>query len=349
MNYKFWRGKKVLITGNTGFKGSWMSLVLLQLGAKLYGFSEKKQKNDILFKRLNLNTRYKTFYGDISNYEIFNKIYNKTKPDILIHMAAQPYVSKSYKIPVKTVKDNVMGTVNVLETIRNNESPKITLIITSDKCYQNNESKKYFKESDNLGGKDIYSASKAMAEVICKSYFDSYKNLGNIITLRAGNIFGGGDFGEDRLLPDYFKSIIQNKKITIRSPNSIRPWQYILRPISSYIKIIERYYSEKNYYDSFNIGPSKQSHYRVIDLIKRLDKINNIKKSYFIKKSTLKESKILQLNNKKFEKNFIYKKEYSLEECLKFTNELYFIFNKKSKKELSIFINEHIKSYFSNI
>tara|TARA_B100001093_G_scaffold520413_1_gene615567 strand:+ start:1705 stop:2754 length:1050 start_codon:yes stop_codon:yes gene_type:complete len=349
MNYKFWNNKKVLLTGNTGFKGSWMSMVLLQLGAKLYGFSERDNTNDIFFKTLGLNTKHRTFYGDISNYKKFNKIYNKIKPDIVIHMAAQPYVKKSYKIPLKTINDNVMGTVNVLEAIRNNQSPKMTLIITSDKCYQNNEIKNYFKEGDSLGGSDIYSASKSMAEIVCKSYYDSFEDLGNIITLRAGNIFGGGDFGENRLLPDYFKSIFNKKKFIIRSPYSVRPWQYILRPISSYIKIVEKTYSKSKYFDTFNIGPDKKFHLKVIELIKKLDQINNIKKSYIIKKSNFKESKILQLDNKKFEKFLPCKKEYSMEECLNYTNKWYFLFKEKNKKELYEFTNNHIKNYFSNI
>ncbi len=345
---KFWKNKKVIITGNTGFKGSWFSLVLILSGAKVYGFSDKKNDNNIFFKTLNLNSLYKTSYGDISDFASFNKFYKKIKPDILIHMAAQPYVFKSYDIPLKTIKDNVVGTANILETIRLNKSPKLTLIITSDKCYMNNERKKYFKEEDPLGGNDIYSASKGMAEIVCHTYNESFTNLGNIITVRAGNIFGGGDFGENRLIPDYFKSISKRKKITIRNPKSIRPWQYILKPISNYMMVVEKFYNKKNYFNNFNIGPGKESHIQVLKIIRVLDKINKIKKSYRIKKSRLKESKILKLDNSKFNKLFNIKKDENIEYYLNLTNQWYSLYYKKNKKEIVNFTINHIKSYFKD-
>ena len=345
---KFWKNKKVIITGNTGFKGSWFSLVLILSGAKVYGFSEKKNNNDIFFKTLNLKSFYKTSYGDISNFNSFNKFYKKIKPDILVHMAAQPYVFKSYDIPLKTIKDNVIGTANILETIRVNKSPKITLIITSDKCYVNSERKKYFKEKDPLGGNDIYSASKGMAEILCNSYYKSFTNLGNIITVRAGNIFGGGDFGENRLIPDYFKSISKRKNIIIRNPKSIRPWQYILKPISNYMMVIEKFYSKKNYFNNFNIGPGKNSHIEVLKIIKVLDKINKLTKSYEIKKSKRKESKILKLDNSKFNNLFSVKKDKNIEHYLSLTNQWYSLFYKKNKKEIFNFTINHIKSYFKD-
>lgn len=342
----FWKNKKVLITGNTGFKGSWLSFVLNDFGAKIYGFSDSNNDNDSLFNSLGLKKLYKTYYGNISNFKYFNKIYKSIKPDVLIHLAAQPYVRKSYVFPRKTIEDNVLGTLNVLDAIRLNKSPKITLIITSDKCYRNDENKIFFKENDPMGGNDLYSASKGMAELVTKSFFKSFSPIGNVITLRAGNIFGGGDFGENRLLPDYYRSLYKNKKIIIRSPDSIRPWQYILRPVSDYINIIEKYYNKKNFFDNFNIGPNKKEHYRVIDIIKKLDSINNIKKSYIIKKSNFKEANILRLNNKKFRKVFKYK-ELNIDEYLSYTNNWYLLYKKNNKKKIFEYSLKHIREFFS--
>ena len=279
MEKSFWKNKKILITGNTGFVGSWLCMSLLNYGSEIYGYSNKQNENDKLFKCLNLSKRLKTYYNDINDVNKLQNVYRKINPDIVIHLAAQPYVKKSFYEPYKTMNDNVLGTLNLLEVIKNNKTPKMSLIITSDKCYQNLENKNYFKETDPMGGLDIYSASKSIVEILTKSYASTYsKNIGNIITVRAGNIFGGGDFGQDRLITDFYEALTSQKKLILRNKNAIRPWQHVHWVIYCYLKIIKYYYNKKNEFDTFNIGPSKKDHITVEEFIKLFAKLNKQKK-----------------------------------------------------------------------
>lgn len=252
----FWKNKKVLITGHTGFKGTWLTLWLIKLGAKITGYSLEKYPNDLLFKECELNTKIKDTRGDISDFDKLASVFRKAKPELVFHLAAQPLVREAYKKPHYTFETNVLGTVNMLECIRLTDSVKSSVIITSDKVYENKEWIWGYRENDIIGGRDPYSCSKSCTEFIVKSYEKSY-NI-NLVTARAGNIFGGGDYSKDRLIPDCVKAITKNKPVVIRNPNSVRPWQHVLDPTYGYIQLAEQLYNNKAS-GAWNFGPQLDS------------------------------------------------------------------------------------------
>lgn len=252
LNYK---GKKVLITGHTGFKGTWLATWLEELGATVYGYSLDIPSQPSMYEILNSNIYYKS---DIRNLKCLEDTFEKIKPDIVFHLAAQPIVRKSYTDSRFTIETNVMGTYNVLECINNFDSVKNAVIITSDKCYKHGGLvNKRFKETDELGGNDIYSASKACAEIITESFSTSFFNSRDIIinTARAGNIIGGGDWGLDRLIPDCVKAISMSKDIIIRNPKHTRPFQYVLEPLYGYLLLGSLTNKYNRYNRSWNFGP----------------------------------------------------------------------------------------------
>jgi CDP-glucose 4,6-dehydratase len=342
---RFYKKKKILITGHTGFVGTWLTLLLNQLDTKLYGISLKDNNKSIKAMEIT-KKQIKTIYADIKNLDKLKKIYKSIKPDICIHLAAQPIVIDSYLNPIRTIESNVLGTANILECI-NKFSTKYNLIITTDKCYENNEQKKFFKENDSLGGKDIYSASKACAEILTKSYYHSFlkKKRIKIFSVRAGNIIGGGDFGKYRLIPDIFNCINSNKKIIIRSPNSIRPWQNILDVIYGYLILIFLQKSKNYNFDSWNIGPNKkESNYKVKKIIELINKRKNIK--VIFKNSKFNESKVLKLDNSKIKK-IGWRAKYSLEKSLIEINNWYSIFFQK--KGIKNYNKKIIQNFLENI
>ena len=244
---QFYKNKKVFITGHTGFKGSWLTSCLLNFGAKVMGFSKKDEKISS-YKKICYHQKVNNIYSDILNYKLLKKSITKFKPDIIIHLAAQSLVSESYKNPYQTIETNVMGTLNIINISRSIKSLKSLVVITSDKCYLNKEFKKGYKESDTLGGDDPYSASKASAEHVFNAYaksFLNYQRKFGFASARAGNVIGGGDWSKDRLIPDSIKSIINKKKLIIRNPNSTRPWQHVLEPVSGYLLLAKKLYEDK--------------------------------------------------------------------------------------------------------
>ena len=255
LNKKFWKDKKILLTGNTGFKGVWMTFLLNELGAQVHGYSNNLEIK--LYSSLKQN-RAKTFLGDINNLKDLKNCFNTVQPEILIHFAAQPLVRESYKNPVETFETNALGTVKVLEAARFSSSIELILIITTDKCYENNEQIWGYRENDKLGGFDPYSASKACAEIITNSYWNSFfKDKGVLISsARAGNVIGGGDYSVDRLVPDIIHSYNRNIRLSIRNPNSTRPWQFVLEPLFGYLILIERMADSKNFCGNYNFGPN---------------------------------------------------------------------------------------------
>ncbi len=261
MNPKFWQNKRVLITGHTGFKGSWLSQWLIQAGAKVYGSGLLPPTDPSLFSLLNLESQMDSRLVDIRDKESVDSNIKTIHPEIIFHMAAQPLVRYSYQHPIDTFEINVMGTANVLESSRNLESLKAIVVITTDKCYDNNDSKNPFKETDPLGGKDPYSSSKAATELVASSYYLSFLRDKNIAlaTVRAGNVIGGCDFAEDRLIPDIVRSWSKEKKVIIRNPNAIRPWQHVLDPLNGYLMIAEKLCNEKHQFAGpWNFGPDLQ-------------------------------------------------------------------------------------------
>lgn len=302
-NIRFWKNKKVFITGHSGFKGTWLSLTLNILGANIVGYSDKR-KNNIFFNNLKLRN-FKNIYGDVRNYDKLKKSINIFKPDIIFHLAAQSLVIEGYSNPKITYDTNCIGTINILEIASKLKSLKSIFIITSDKVYENLK-KNNFKENDKLGGDDPYSNSKAAADIIAQGYFNflfSKKNIGLGI-IRAGNVYGGGDFNQDRLIPDVIKSIYLKRKLTIRNGNHIRPWQHILDCTYKYIILSERIYSNpKKYSGLWNIGSKNEKKISVIKLVSLMKKFKTFKYNVNKKKSSL-EKNYLKINTKKFNKIF---------------------------------------------
>ncbi len=262
-----YRDKKVLITGHTGFKGSWLCILLNYLGAKVYGYALTPPTDPSLFEKANIeNIIEKSYIGDIRNYDLLKKVLLEVNPDIIIHMAAQPLVRESYKNPKETYEINVMGTVNLFDAIRFSKSVRAVVNVTTDKCYENKEWYWGYRENEPMGGYDPYSNSKGCSELVTASFRNSFFNPENysthkvaIASARAGNVIGGGDWAEDRLIPDFIKAITNNKKVLIRSPFAIRPWQHVLEPLSGYLTLAAKLYSEGvKYASAWNFGPNDE-------------------------------------------------------------------------------------------
>ncbi len=318
---KFWKGKKVFITGHTGFKGSWMLILLNMIGAKIYGYSLKPNKKSLFIQAKCKDFLKGNFYADINDYNNLKKKISKTKPNILFHLAAQPLVSQSFVNPLETLKTNILGTANLLNIIRKIPSLKSVVIITTDKVYKIKKSNKQYSELDDLGGKDPYSVSKVCAEFLTNSYIESFfknKKLRNSVsTARSGNVLGGGDYSKDRLLPDIISSINLNKKIIIRNPKNIRPWQHVIEPIYGYLRLAELQYKKKKLHQNqcWNFGPNKGSFVSVSYILKMINK--NLKLKVKVKKNQkFFETAILKLDSKKSKKILNWKPKWNLQKSI---------------------------------
>lgn len=272
-----YKGKRVFITGNTGFKGSWLSLWLINQGANVFGYSLEIPTNPSHHDILNLDIE--TVFGDIRDFQKLNQSLKSFRPDIVFHLAAQPIVRISYKNPVETFETNIIGTVNLLEASRKLDSVRVIVNITSDKCYENKEWIWGYRENDALGGHDPYSTSKGCAELVTTSYRRSFfptddymkKHHTLISSVRAGNIIGGGDWGEDRLVPDIMRATSKNEKTIIRNPQSTRPWQHVLEPLSGYLLLGQRLLEgKKEFSGAWNFGPNEEGHKNVLTVVKEL-------------------------------------------------------------------------------
>jgi len=253
----FYKGKKVLLTGHTGFKGSWMSCVLLELGAEVTGFALEPPTRPSIFELCDLKNRMNSIIGDIRDLELLQKVFNEVQPEIVIHMAAQPIVRESYKNPVYTYDVNVMGTVNVLECVRNTSSVKSFVNVTTDKVYLNQEWEWGYRENEELKGYDPYSNSKSCSELVTYSYEQSFFKDSDVAisTARAGNVIGGGDFATDRIIPDCVRAAEDKKCIVVRNPYSTRPYQHVLEPVYVYLMIAMNQYLDKTFAGNYNVGP----------------------------------------------------------------------------------------------
>lgn len=260
MDLSFYKDKKVLITGHTGFKGSWMSLVLLQLGAKVSGYALEPNTQPNLYELCDLKNKMSSYIGDVRDLDNMQRVFDEVKPEIVIHMAAQPLVRESYKRPVYTYETNVLGTVNVLECVRNCESVRSVVNVTTDKVYRNLEQAAGYVETDELNGYDPYSNSKSCSELVTSSYVNSFlKEQGVAVsTVRAGNVIGGGDFATDRIIPDCVRAGIAGENIVIRNPYSIRPFQHVLEPVVAYLMVALEQWSDKEKCGSYNVGPTDE-------------------------------------------------------------------------------------------
>jgi len=273
---EFWRGKKVFLTGHTGFKGCWLALWLASMGAKVTGYALAPNTTPNLFDVLAIDTLIeKSFIADIRDLVCLQKAMSETKPDVVIHMAAQPLVRYSYANPVETYSTNVMGTVHVLESARSIASIRATVIVTTDKCYENKEWVWGYRENEPMGGYDPYSNSKGCAELVTSAYRQSYfsksDSTNSVASVRAGNVIGGGDWSEDRLIPDAIRAFEANKPLMIRNPLATRPWQHVLEPLSGYLILAQELYERGSAFDSgWNFGPDdkdNRSVQEVIDLL----------------------------------------------------------------------------------
>ena len=349
-NYKkFWNGKRVFITGHTGFKGSWMSILLNMLGANIYGFSLKPEKNSLFTKSNCEKFLKKNVYSDIKDKAKLEREMIKSKPQILFHLAAQPLVGQSFIDPLETFRTNILGTSHILESLKKIGSIKSVVIITTDKVYDVINGNKSHNEEDALGGNDPYSVSKVCAEHIIKSYIESFykKSLlkNKVSTARSGNVIGGGDYSNNRLLPDIIKAINSKKNLIIRNPNHIRPWQHVLEPLIGYLKLAEKQYKNKNLHKNpnWNFGPNKKSFIKVIDIVKII-KRNNKLKFKINQKQNFSETNSLKLNSAKSKKYLnwypIWNVNKSINNVIEWNNQ--FKKNKNAKK----ICEEQIRGYF---
>lgn len=342
-----YKNKTVLITGNTGFKGSWLALWLKELGAEVIGYSKDDVSSPSHYQLLHLN--YTTYYKNILDRKVLNKIFLKHKPEIVFHLAAQSLVRESYHNPCETYETNVMGTLNVLEASRKCKSVRAIVNVTTDKVYENIEQHIFYKENDRLGGFDLYSSSKACSEILSTSYRSAFFSDNKILlaTARAGNVIGGGDWAADRLIPDIMRSVSKKKTAQIRNPHSIRPWQHVLEPLSGYLLLGEMLLKGKTKFaGAWNFGPQGESCVDVSEVIRRMKSTWN--KIKFIvsenKQKNLHEAGILKLDFSKATNVLGWNPVWNIDKTIDKTSQWYKkYFEKKTSDSL-----QHLQEYIAD-
>ena len=324
----FYKNKRILVTGATGFKGAWLCYWLKILGAKVYGTGNNPNKNKNLFYSLKLDKKIKYSLFDIREKKILSSFIKLAKPQIIFHLAAQPLILEGYQKPHFTYDVNSFGTLNILEETRKNKNIKALICITSDKCYASNNSTVGFKENDRLGGSDPYSGSKACAEIIINTYIQSFfaKEVSprGIASARAGNVIGGGDWSPNRLIPDTVLSILKNKKIFIRNPNFNRPWQHVLEPLYGYLILGEKLFKNPKFFSGpWNFGTKKNTVTNVLEIVREIVKVWGKGTIKFKKQNKYYEQVNLQLNINKSIKYLKWAPKYSIKKSIKVTTEWY--------------------------
>ena len=351
--HNFYRGKKVLITGHTGFKGSWLAIWLHDLGAEVIGLSlapATERDNFVLSK---IGYKIKDLRGDIRDGELVKRIFAEQQPDIVFHLAAQPLVRESYEIPVETYETNVMGTIHVMEAIRITKSVKVAVMITTDKCYENAEQLWGYRENEPMGGYDPYSSSKGCAELAISSWRRSFFNPADyavhgkaIASVRAGNVIGGGDWAKDRIVPDCIKAIETDRTIEIRSPQSIRPWQHVLEPLGGYLLLARKMWNDPiAYCEGWNFGPKLESVATVWEMAEYL--IGFYGKGKLVDSSdpnSLHEAKLLMLDITKAYFKLGWQPRLNIKQTVQLTVEWYKRYQSESVYDLCI---EQINQYLS--
>ena len=317
-------GKKILVTGDTGFKGSWLCIWLKELGADVYGYALAPLTDKDNFTTTKLSEKIKHVDGDIRNLAELQRYFNDVKPDIAFHLAAQPLVIESYNNPHYNFETNLMGTVNFFEAVRNCPSVKVAVNVTTDKCYQNNEWLWGYRENDAMGGDDPYSASKGCSELITNSYIKSFfskNNTANVASARAGNVIGGGDWADNRIIPDMMRAYEAKNVSMIRNPNSVRPWQFVLEPLFGYLKLAEKLWNEgKSFSGGWNFGPSAFESYSVGDVVKEVKKlIPTIQIDSPALTDKLHEAGLLKLDITKAVNKLDWKPKLNFEQTIQFT------------------------------
>lgn len=347
-----YKNKKILITGNTGFKGSWLSTWLTVLGAEVYGYSNNVPTKPAMFEVLNLEHKIKNKFGDIRDKKTFNEFVQTVKPDFIFHLAAQAIVSTSYKEPFDTVTTNVIGTASVLEAIRTINWNCTCVLITSDKVYNNVEWIWGYRETDEMGGKDVYSGSKGAAELIIRSYWNSFiKDMPNIKfgVARAGNVIGGGDWAKDRIIVDCVKAFSKGETVEIRSPNATRPWQHVLEPLSGYLTLGQNLYEGKSANgEAYNFGPRAEQTKTVFELTQDLAENwgnDKTKASKITGNIPFEEAKLLKLNCDKALAYLHWHSTLQYEQCVKIIAEWYRAYYEQTCEDMYVLTVKQIEFY----
>ena len=341
---KFFKNKTVIITGHTGFKGSWLTLLLIHLGAKVIGISNEIPSIPSCYKILQIKKKIRDLKIDIRNLNKVKNAFKLYKPDYVFHLAAQSLVKKSFNKPFYTFSTNFVGTLNILESLRNIKNQCVSVIITSDKSYKNFEIDRGYKENDILGGDDPYSASKGSAELVIQSYCKSFFQKGNkkIGIARAGNVIGGGDWSEDRLIPDCIKSWSRKKRVILRNPKSTRPWQHVFEAIFGYLILaIKLKKNSQLHGEAFNFGPNNKDNKSVLDVVLEMKKSwKAVTWSVKKQKKKLRESKLLKLNSNKAKVKLNWKTTLNFKESIKITIDWYRNFYERKENNFIFSINQ---------
>ncbi len=349
IDLSFYKNKVVLVTGHTGFKGSWLSKILILNDAKVVGYSLEAPTIPNLFSYLNLDKQMISIIGDIRNLDKLKEVFDKYQPEIVFHLAAQPIVRTSYEEPVYTYDVNIMGTVNICECFRKHPCVKSFLNVTTDKVYENDDIPNHpFKEDEKLDGYDPYSNSKSCSEIITHSYYKSFlKGLGVAVsTARAGNVIGGGDFSKDRIIPDAARALKENKELIIRNPNSTRPYQHVLEPLVCYLLIAKEQYFNHSLCGAYNIGPDSCDFAPTQRLIDLFAKQFDGEFKYIIKSDNgPHEASFLSLDNNKMKKTFNWSPKIHIEEAIKLSADWYRTW--KDGGDLEKLTEKQIKEFFS--
>ena len=349
--HNIYKKKKVLVTGNTGFKGSWLTVWLLELGAAVYGVSKDIPTHPSHFEVAKLGNKIRHFEADICEYKQMLKIIQEVQPDFVFHLAAQPLVRLSYEKPIETLHTNILGTAHVLEALREVNHPCNVVIITSDKSYDNVEWTWGYRETDALGGKDPYSASKGGSECVIKTYAHSFfsdnKSRVKVAVGRAGNVIGGGDWAADRIVPDCIKHWAAGKTVKIRSPSSTRPWQHVLEPLSGYLLLGQKLAINSTLNgEAFNFGPYQDQNFSVNHLIDEMKKNwPNVSSEFDENDKKITEANLLKLCCDKALHTFDWVSVLKFEETIRFTVDWYRNFYENPNKEFYHFTKKQIRSY----
>jgi len=349
-----YNGKTVLVTGHTGFKGSWLTTWLLKLGANVVGVSIDIPTTPSMFEELKLQEKIKHYKADIRDLEKMVSIISSEKPDFLFHLAAQPIVSTSYDSPIDTISTNVMGTANILEALKVTNLPCVGVIITSDKAYDNVEQVWGYKEDDKMGGKDIYSGSKGAAELIIRSYFYSFFNNAQqnvrLAIGRAGNVIGGGDWAKDRIVVDCMLAWSKGQSVEIRSPSATRPWQHVLEPLSGYLSLGSALYLDKSLHgEAFNFGPRAEQNHTVQQLLKDLSvswHFDKLEDAFTVTDNIpFHEAGLLKLNCDKALASLKWQATMLYADTIQFTSQWYYSFYKKTDSNMYEETMSQIEAY----
>lgn len=321
---EFWKGKRVFVTGHTGFKGAWLCKILANSGADVTGYSLEPPTKPSLFEIAKIGEKVNSVIGDIRDYDLLKKAFDNAQPEIVLHLAAQPIVRESYKNPAYTYETNVMGTVNILECVRNSDCVKSFLNVTTDKVYLNKEWSWGYRENEELDGFDPYSNSKSCSELVTHSYKNSFFADGKVAisTARAGNVIGGGDFASDRIIPDCVRAASENRDIIVRNPYSTRPYQHVLEPIFAYLMIAEKQYNNAEFSDWYNVGPDECDCVTTGELVELFSKLwEGAKWKNVAEENAPHEANFLKLDCSKIKSTFGWRPRWHIAEAVEKTVE----------------------------